>query len=465
MDSTLNDPQNQIQDSSELERRTLAKVVARLVPFMFLLYVFCILDRGNISYAQLTMKKDLHLSDTLYGTASGIFFWGYFIFEIPSNLILEKVGPRRWIARIMFSWGIVASLMMFVNGAFSLSVVRFMLGVAEAGFFPGMVIYLTYWFPAVIRARVSAYFMVATTIGSVVGGPLAGLLLKMNGVGGVKGWQWIFLAEGIPSFLLGFAVLKYLTNRPEEADWLQPEERTWLIGQLAKEKASRLRRHNYSVFQAITNWKVLHLTAYFFIRAVADNGFGAFAPQILKNRSGWSDTKVLMMGTIPAIVGSAVMILAAVYSDRLRERRLFVSLGQLLQGVWLGMVAFVRSPAATLGAQTVAGIGGNGANAPFWAIATSFLSGTAAAGGIAFMNSVGNLGGYFGPQIVGYVKDKTGGFEIGIYICAGCYLAASLIAALLKHDKKVEYGEDEEATDEEVLARSASPGGASEVVP
>jgi len=408
---------------------------------MFILYVFNILDRLNVNAAALTMPHDLGFTNAQYGFGVGMFFWGYLIFEVPSNLILEKVGARKWIARIMLSWGVVASAMMFSWNIASFSAFRFLLGLTEAGFFPGMVIYMTYWFPAVIRARAAARFMVATTVGQIIGGPIAAQLMRMNGLFGIKGWQWLFLMEGIPSVILGFAILYWLTDEPEDATWLEKEEREWLVAKLAKEKTERMRHHDFTLWGAFRSPNVLHLVLFFFVLAVANSGYGTFASVVLKERSGWSNDKVLWLGTIPGILGAIAMVVASNFSDRTRERRKFVSIGHAVGAVGIWIVAMVKSPVATLSAQSVQAVGGNAANAPFWALATSFLSGTASAGGIALINSVGNLGGFFGPIIMGKIKDKTGGFELGIYLTAGTYLLASIIASQIRHDKKVEYGE------------------------
>jgi ACS family tartrate transporter-like MFS transporter len=409
---------------------------------MFILYVFNILDRTNTSAAVLTMPKDLGFTNAQYGLGAGIFYLGYFLFEVPSNLILEKVGARRWIARIMLSWGIVASAMMFSWNIASFSAFRFLLGVAEAGFFPGMVIYLTYWFPAVIRARAAARFMVATTVGGIFGGPIAALLMQLNGTLGLRGWQWLFLIEGIPSVLLGFAVLYWLTDKPEDATWLNKDEKQWLMDKLHKEKTERMRHHDFTLWGAFKSPKVLYLVLFFFVLAMANGGYGTFASVVLRERSGWSNGKVLLLGSIPGILGAIAQILASNYSDRTRERRKFVSIGHTVGAMGIWVVAIVKSPFATLSAQSVQAVGGNAANAPFWALATSFLSGTASAGGIAFINSVGNLGGFFAPWIMGRIKDKTGSFELGIYLTAATYLLAAFIASHIRHDKKVEYGEE-----------------------
>ncbi len=272
-------------EEGELERVTMRKVAARLIPFMFLLYIFAILDRSNVGAAVLTMKQDLQFSDKVYGFGAGIFFVGYFIFEIPSNIIMERVGARRWIARIMFTWGIIAAMMMLTRSPMSFYILRFLLGVAEAGFFPGMVLYLTYWFPNNIRGRAGSAFIVAGTVAGIIGGPLGALLLKMNGVGHLQGWQWLFLMEGIPSFFLGFVVLAYMTDKPENAHWLQDEERTWLTTTLTREQQHRQKYHHMSITQALRYPRVLHLCALFFIIIFSGAGLGFFQQLILQQRT------------------------------------------------------------------------------------------------------------------------------------------------------------------------------------
>ncbi len=423
------------------ERITLAKVTRRLIPLMFVCYIFNILVRLNPSVAALRMQQDLGFDDRVYGLAAGIFFVGYFFFEVPANLALQKIGPRRWMAFIVMAWSIVAAAMVFVREPMTFYVLRFLLGVAEAGFFPGMVIYLTYWFPATIRARAAAFFMVATTIGGLMGGPIGSLCFRLEGQYGLRGWQWLFLLEGLPSFLLGFVVLRFLTNRPQEAEWLEPEERDWLSARLEREEEARRSHHDLTLFQALRHKKVLHLCAYFFVLAVCGNGFGFFAPKLLKERSGWSDHQVLWIGTIPGILSAVAMIAAAHYSDHLKERKRFVVIGQLVNAAGIALVGLVRTPFATLFAKSISGVGGASANAPFWAITSSFLAGTAAAGGIAFINSVGNLGGFFGPLIMGHLKKETGDYETGIFLMAIGLCFAALLAALIRHDRRLEYAE------------------------
>lgn len=419
---------------AELERVTLSKVGRRLLPFMFILYVFAMLDRVNINSAVLTMKPDLGFNSEVLGIGAGIFFAGYFFFEVPSNILLERFGARRWIARITFTWGIIASALMFVNSPLSFYAIRFTLGVAEAGFFPGMVLYLSQWFPNSVRGRASVKFMIAGTVVGIVGGPLAAQLMKLNGLWGLRGWQWLFLLEGIPSFLMGFVVLAYMTDRPEEAHWLKPEERDWLVRKMATEHAHRRKHHSMSLMQAFAYPRVLHLSAIWFLQILAGSGLGLFGNLILKQRSDWNDSQVLWLSALPPIVGAISMLVSAAHSDRTGERRLHVSGGLAVALVGLLLVASTRSPVLTLVGIAVMQLGTAAANGPYWALVSGFLSGAAAAGGIAFINSIANSGSFFGPFLMGYIESHVHHYEPALYLSAAILAAAAVVAYLLPHD-------------------------------
>jgi ACS family tartrate transporter-like MFS transporter len=418
----------------DLERVTLGKVIRRLLPFLFLLYVFNILDRVNIGIAVLTMRGDLGFSEAVYGLGAGMFFVGYFFFEVPSNIVLNRLGARVWIARIMLTWGAIASCMMFIRTPASFYGLRFLLGVAEAGFFPGIMFYLTQWFPNVVRGRAAARFILANVTASIIGGPLGAQFLQLDGLGGLRGWQWLFLMEGLPTIVLGVVVLFYMTDRPEQAHWLRPEEREWLVQALASERAHRQRYHHMTLLRALRYPRVLHLSAIFFLNILAGSGLGLFTNLILKQRTGWTDQRVLWIGTIPAILGAASMLLSAAHSDRTRERRLHVAFGLGAAAFGIALCGWVRSPVMTLVALSTISIGGAVANAPFWALTTGFLSGAAAAGGIAFINSIGNSGSFFGPVLMGILKERTKMYELGLFVLAGVMAAASLVAFLLPPD-------------------------------
>jgi MFS transporter, ACS family, tartrate transporter len=421
-----------------MERVVLGKVTRRLIPFLFLLYIFNFLDRTNVSVAALTMKPDLRFSDEVYGTGAGIFFLGYFFLEVPSNLILQRMGARIWMARIMVTWGMISSAMLFVRSPASFYTMRFLLGVAEAGFFPGMIFFLTQWFPAAERAKALSRFMLASSLAGVVGGPLSGALLKLNGVAGLKGWQWIFLAEGLPSVLLGFVTLLYLTDRPAEAKWLTMEEREWLTERLQREEAHRKQRYHFTIWQALAQPQILLLCGVYFTSVTAGYGVGFWTPLILKSRSVWSDSVISMAASIPGLVGAMGLLTAGVHSDRSGERRRHVA-----GAVWVGATgvavgAWAHSPILTLAAFSLASLGMASSLGPFWALSTSVMSGTAAAGAIAFINAVGNLGGFVGPKLMGHLKDLTGNFTVGLCTLAASLLVTGVLVLLVRHDPAAE---------------------------
>jgi MFS transporter, ACS family, tartrate transporter len=417
-----------------VEKVVLGKVTRRLIPFLFLLYIFNYLDRVNVSIAALTMKPDLRFSDAVYGLGAGIFFLGYFLFEVPSNLILERVGARIWMARIMLTWGLISSGMMFVKSPVSFYTLRFLLGVAEAGFFPGMILYLSYWFPATVRARAVSRFMTAVPLASVLGGPLSGALLKLNGVAGLKGWQWLFLAEGMPSVVLGLVTLLYLTDRPGQATWLLPAEREWLTERLRREQAHRDKHFHFTLWQAFAQPRILLLCAIYFTITFCGYGFNFWLPLILKSRSGWSDMMISTVGMTPSLVGAIGMLIAGAHSDRTGERRCYLACAAGVAALGFVVSGWAHSPGLTLAAFSLAALGQLSMLGPFWALSTSTMSGVAAAGAIAFINSVGNLGGFVGPYLMGSFKGSTGSFAAGLYTLAGALLLGGLLSLVVRHD-------------------------------
>ena len=416
-----------------LERAVVGKILGRLIPFLAILYVFCLLDRGNVSIAALTMQKDLNFSDKVYGLGAGIFFIGYFIFEVPSNLIMEKVGARRWIARIMVTWGIISGAMMFVKSPGSFYTLRFLLGIAEAGFYPGVLLYLTYWVPASLRAQVLSRFLALTAILGLIGGPIGSLLLKLHGWHGLAGWQWLFLLEALPSVVMGFVVWKVLPDTPGKATWLTDPEKNWLANRLEDDARTQKRVEHLTVRKALSEPRILHLCLIFILTSTAGNAIGFFGPKMIQAYSGgtWSDSFISTIGSIPGIVGAVAMLLAARHSDRTGQRRSHVTVGYSVAA--FGFLLCVVAPSAwgVIFALAVTALGERIAAGSYWAVTTNLLGAGAAAGGLAFINSVGNLGGFFGPMLMGELMARSGGaFPPGLYTAAGLMLLAATISYL-----------------------------------
>lgn len=409
----------------------LAKVRRRLIPFLFLLYIVAYLDRINVSFAALQMNEALGFSSAVYGLGAGIFFISYVLFEVPSNLILHRVGVRPWIARIMITWGIASSAMMFVQGTTSFYALRFVLGAAEAGFFPGIILYLTRWFPARERARAIALFMTATALAGVFGGPISGLLLAMDGVGGLGGWQWLFLLEGIPAILLGAAVLAWLPEGPADAKWLEPHERAAIIARLEDEERSAGASAHGAFGPALRSGRLWALAFLYFSIIITFYGVSFWLPQILQQLSGLNDLSVAFLSALPYVVAAIGMVFVARLSDRTGKRAQYIAVCALVGAVGFGASASVTSPVASLLALSLTALGVWGTLGPFWAMPPAFLRGTAAAGGIAVINSVGNIGGFAGPYAVGYVRDATGSFSAGLWLMAGCLVVGAVIALAL----------------------------------
>src|SRR5262245_45939952 len=366
-----------------LARRTLRKVAWRLVPFLCLLYLFNILDRANVGFARLTMKDDLQMSQEVFDLGYGLFYIGYLLFEVPSNLLLRRLGARRWISRIMISWGLISGLTMFVTDAWSFYGARVLLGVAEAGFFPGIILYLTYWFPTRERARVTAYFMMAIALASVFGNPVSGAIMQyLHLTAGLRGWQWLFLLEGLPSIVLGVAVWFFLTDRPEDAGWLTPGERDWLSGRMRQEEEDRQRRHGADRLRAMLDWRVWLLIAIYFTVAVTSNAGGAYLPTLIKDRfQGWSTFQIGLLSALPHVCAIVAMVLFSRSSDRTGERRGHVALAALLAAGGWALSAWSSSPGWFLVGLCLAQAGMMSMLPTFWTLPTAFLSGAAAAGG------------------------------------------------------------------------------------
>jgi D-galactonate transporter len=415
-----------LRAAPDIGARTIQKVRLRLLPFIFLCYSIAYLDRVNVGFAALEMNRDLGLSDTAYAFGAGLFFWGYAVLEVPSNLILARVGARRWIARIMLGWGVVSSAMMFVSGPVSFAAMRLLLGIAEAGFYPGIILYLTYWFPAAERAKAVAYFMTATAITGVIGGPMSGLLMQAEGVLGLRGWQWLFLVEGIPAIVLGFVVLVYMTDRPHDAHWLTDDERAWLMDRLAAERSASPYTHGFAA--ALRHPLLWLFCAIYFCNNIGFYGVTFWLPRIVQNFSGLGTLATTMLTALPYCCAMVAMVSVAAHSDRHRERRWHVAIVSWTGALGLLLTSQARSPEAGLLALCLTASGIWSVMAPFWALPTALLSHTAAAGGIAFINSVGNLGGFFGPSIIGMVHQRTNSFSSALAVLA---IAPALVGVLV----------------------------------
>lgn len=424
------------------EKALMAKVTWRLIPFMFILYIVAYLDRVNVGFAKLQMQQDLHFSDAVFGAGMGIFFVGYFLLEIPSNLIMEKVGARAWIARIMVTWGIIAAAMMFVKTEPWFNGLRLALGLAEAGFFPGMILYLTYWFPAAERARAVGRFMTATAVANIIGGPISGLLLSMHGIGGLRGWQWLFLLEALPAVILGVVVLFYLPNGPKDAKWLTDQEREMLLTRLKQEDAGDGHKHE-NLGQALASPMVWLLCFIYFAQATGSYGFAFWLPTILKGTYKLNDMQVGLLAAVPYIMAAIGLVVIANSSDRTRERPKHVAFAGMWGAVWVAVAALLLGgvfpiPAniagvLAMGAIILAPFGMSGTLGPFWAIPNTVLAGSAAAGGIALINSVGNLGGFVGGYALGAIKEHShGSYMPGLLFVAGAYLVLALLTLMVK---------------------------------
>lgn len=415
--------------NSDLEGRVLRKITWRIVPFIMVLYLIAFIDRVNIGFAALTMNKDLGFSSTVFGVGAGIFFLGYFLFEVPSNLILDKVGARIWIARVMITWGIISGCMALVQGTTSFYVLRFLLGVAEAGFFPGIILYLSYWFPARRRAAVTAMFMAAAPLATAIGSPISGALLEMDGIWGMTGWQWMFIIEAVPAVIFGVVVLFYLTDRPEKAGWLSDEERNWLVNTMEQERAGKPKA-SHSIWAGLADIRVLALALVYFGTSAGLYTLGIWAPQIIKG-FGLSSFHVGLINSIPAIFAVVAMILWARHSDRTGERTWHVVGACLLAAAGLAFATGATSVFAVLVALTLVNIGISASKPPLWSMPTVFLSGPAAAAGIATINSIGNLGGFVGPSMIGWIKDVTGSFAGGLYFVAALLVVSAVVTLIL----------------------------------
>jgi len=426
---------------NSVEVRTIAKVTRRLVPFLIVCYFIAYLDRVNVGFAALTMNQDLGLSQTAFGFGAGIFFVAYFIFEVPSNLMLERFGARKWIARIMLSWGILSGAMAFIpsigratglGNEYSFYLVRVLLGVAEAGFFPGIIFYLTLWFPSVYRARIVGYFMAAIPLSTVIGAPISGVLLYLHGGLGLAGWQWMFIVEAVPSIILAVVVFFYLTDRPADAQWLAPDERAWLSERLEVEQRQRDSVRQYSVAQVLVDPRVLGLSLVYFGAVATNYGLSFFLPQIVK-AFGFNAFLTTVVSAAPYAVGLIAMVWWGRRSDRLVERRFHAAFPLFVAAAGIAASTALDDPLLKMISLSVAGFGIFACLPVFWTLPTAFLSGAAAAAGIAVINSIGNLAGFAGPFAMGWIKDHTGSYAGGLLLLAGLGIIAMGAVLMLGH--------------------------------
>jgi D-galactonate transporter len=429
----------------DVERRAIGKVMRRLIPFLILCYFVAYLDRVNVGFAKLHMNQALGFSEAAFGLGAGLFFIAYFLFEVPSNLFLERVGARVWIARIMISWGIVSAAFAFIPSIAAATGVsneavfytlRLLLGACEAGFFPGIIFYLTLWFPAVYRARVVSYFMLAIPISSIVGSPISGMLLNLTGWG-LEGWQWLFVLEALPSILVGLGVFFYLTDFPHQANWLQRDEIAWLENVQATEKSNKEKVEHLSLLQALTDIRILMCALVYFCLNAVSYGVAFFLPTIIKN-FGVSDTQTGLLAALPFIFGAIGMVLLGRHSDRKMERKGHVAVALLMAAIGIGLSGLVSNPVVVMALLCFAQIGVSSVPPMFWPLPASFLTGASAAAGIAAINSLGNLSGFAGPFAMGYLKDLTGTFTVGLLLLAGFSVVGAAVVMSLRIDVRRE---------------------------
>ena len=432
-------------DRSEVGLRARRRIAWRLLPFAFLLYVVAYLDRVNVSFANLRMSADLGLSDTVYGLGVAVFYVGYVLFEVPGAIIVERWSARRWIARIMVSWGLVTVLSGFIHTPGQFYATRFLLGVAEASFFPGMIVYLARWFRWSDRARAISVFYFAVPMSFIIGSPVAGWALGIGWLS-LSGWRWLFILEGIPAIVLGFVTLYYLTDRPSQARWLDSEERNWITRELDAEKQAKAETRNYSIWQAFRDRRILRLMVAYPLMLTGNLAVFFWLPTFLKRLSVLPDASVTLLAALPAVTGLAGLIFNGWHSDKTGERRWHIAVPL----VGAGITYLLLIPASTdfRMAMTLFVVGGffhSSCYPAFWALPTMILSESAAAAAFGLLNSVGALGGFFGPYIIGYLSNRTHSFVSGFAVIGTCYLVAAAVIARLKirnpHSKKVSFSE------------------------
>lgn len=408
--------------NQELASRTVRRITRHLIPYLFILYIIAFLDRVNVAYAALDMTADLGFSPEVFGFGAGIFFIGYFLLEIPGAILVERWSARKWIARILITWGIATILIGFIRTPSQFYWARFFLGMAEAGFFPGVIVYLTHWFRAEDRARAVALFMSAIPVSNMIGAPVSGMILGINWFG-IEGWRWVFILEGMPAVIFGVVTLFYLTDRPEQAKWLPDEEKAWIIAELEREKRDKESRRHFSILEALQSRPVILLALTYFLGVTGSYGMQFWLPTILKQNGGYSNTQVSWIAAVPHVFMLLVMIALGVSSDRRRERRWHTAFPVFMAGAVIATGVLLRSNSLAMILMLVLATCFVWTFAPtFWTLPTSILSRSAAAASVGFINSIGNLGGFVGPSVMGYLETQTGSKAAGL-----SYLAVSLI--------------------------------------
>jgi sugar phosphate permease len=426
------------------EAKTIHKLRIRIIPFVFVLYVMSFLDRINIGFAALTMNKELAISSKQFGLVAGIFFIGYFLFEIPSNLVLHKIGARIWIARILITWGILATLTGFVHSVSQLYAVRFLLGLAEAGYFPGIALYLTYWFRQRDQAQAIALFLAGIPVTSILGAPVSGFILDHAHWLSISSWRWLLILEGIPAVVCGVLTYFLLPNRPAEAKFLNQGEKNWITAELAREEREKLASHKISALQALTNKRIWHLGLIGFTLNTGMYSMNFWMPQLVKSlSSGISNTLVGLLSMIPHLMGLPVMVMVSRSSDRKQERRFHAAIPAIAAGIALASLGATHSVYTTILILSVAALGIYSVYGPFYSLPGDFLTGFAAASGIALVSSLANLGGFAGPYAIGWIKDQTGSLYGGLAVAGVSLFASATLMLLLPRRARVNPGENE----------------------